>query len=224
MPKCLQLKVCLRKFAHWPGIIEAGLHCLYTGFFVIEAATYGLILEQKFHGVLQIILINFYLVLLCLIFIRWNLDINSAVCHFLISMLSFILTLFVGKLILLYIDFMERPRKYLGSRNAPGNANNNSTENQSSKQYFEENDPKKIATTDSMKLDPLIVILDIAVYLLISVSYIIMLLKISLKMRKNAKTLFSSNASNYHPNGIPRTFYEIDSNESSIVSTSVTVG
>lgn len=157
-------------------------------------------------------------------------------CQLLVSILSFILTLFVGKLILMYIDYMERPKtpNITESRKLPPPLLNNhprhnmtnihhfhpAAEDEASNNDDLESFPKKVSVSSIMKLDPLIVILDICVYMLISISYIIMLLKISFKLRSHSK-MFNNLRSLNHNN--PSTFYEINSSDGSIVSSSVTM-
>lgn len=145
------------------------------------------------------------------------------------------LSVFVGKLILLYIDYMERPR--VVSRTPvfrPVDSADSANQNMSAKlpSNQDENDllesfPKKVSVNAIMKLDPLIVILDISVYLLISISYIIMLLKISFKLRKNTRSGDNSSDSSsstsslrgHDSNNSVPSFYEITSSDGSIIST-----
>lgn len=124
---------------------------------------------------------------------------------------------------------MEKPRHSttLQEHSFPTDLYNNST-GYHHKQSMDPNDegqeddnfPKKILVDRIMKLDPMIVILDISVYLLISISYIVMLLKISFKLRQNSKILLSGITrgvpSTIHRS--PSSFYEINSSESSMMS------
>ncbi len=79
--------------------------------------------------------------------------------------------------------------------------------------------PKKVSLNSVMKLDPFIIILDISVYLLIAISYIVMQLKISLKLRNNSKMRENTDMNSTDINHVP-SFYEIGSIESSILSSS----
>ncbi|OXA46693.1 uncharacterized protein LOC118437547 [Folsomia candida] len=142
---------------HLPGFVEAGLHCIYTGFFIIEAATYGLHLEQKFHGVLQILLVNFYIVLLCILFIRWHISRRSLGCHLFISLASCTLTVFIGQMILMYLDHMEK-----GGGGNP-------------------------QPPDPLKMDFIVLILDICFYAMITSSYIILLVQISIQVNRSVR-------------------------------------
>lgn len=80
--------------------------------------------------------------------------------------------------------------------------------------------PKKVSVSTVMTLDPLIVILDISVYLLISISYIVMLLKISFKLHRHYKNTMHGSSTASSINTIA-SFYDVGSSDSSIVSVEI---
>lgn len=128
----------------------------------------------------------------------------------------------------MYIDYMERPRQVITKLVAydGGSPVDDSIQYKNSSKSNENDDlmesfPKKVSLNSVMKLDPFIIILDISVYLLISISYIVMQLKISLKLRNNSKMRenMDLNMNSTDITHVP-SFYEIGSIESSILSSS----